>query len=376
MTPTALAAPLALPCGAVLANRIAKAAMSEGYADAAGRPTPRLEALYRRWAHSGAGLLLSGNIQVDPTHLERPLNVVVSEASGSAALARMAAAGASGGMHFWAQISHTGRQVDAKINAAPLSASDVEIDVMRGVGFDFARPRAMTEDEIRAAIDQFAFTAKMVKAAGFTGVQLHAAHGYLLSQSLSPFFNRRADEFGGPIENRMKILLAVYRAVRSAVGAKFPVLIKINSRDYLEHGLVPEETALVCRALQDAGIDLVELSGGTMASDPRFSPIRAGRFDAPEREAWFRADAAVIKAALTVPVALVGGVRTPQTALALIKEGVCEMIALSRPLIREPGLIARWQNGDLRPATCLSDNLCLTEARSGNGLRCMHEERE
>ena len=197
MIPTSLAEPLTLPCGAVLANRIAKAAMSEGYADGYGHATGRLESLYRRWAQSGAGMLLSGNIQVDPWHLERPLNVVVSDDSGFDALRRLATAGTSGGMHFWAQISHTGRQVDAKINPAPLSPSDVQIDVVRGAGFDFAPPRAMTEAEIQAAIAQFAITARTVKAAGFTGVQLHAAHGYLIAQFLSPRSNRRTDRWGG-----------------------------------------------------------------------------------------------------------------------------------------------------------------------------------
>jgi 2,4-dienoyl-CoA reductase-like NADH-dependent reductase (Old Yellow Enzyme family) len=200
-----LARPLDLPCGATLSNRLAKAAMSEGLADSGNHSTPRLETLYRRWAGSGAGLLLSGNIQVDRRHLERPNNVVIDDDSGRAQLARLAEAGTSQGAHFWAQLSHTGRQVSSYINPAPLSCSDVEIDVIRNAGFSFAKPKPMTEAEIGHAIDQFAFAAKEVKAVGFTGLSLHAAHGYLISQFLSPLSNRRTDRRGGSLENRARL---------------------------------------------------------------------------------------------------------------------------------------------------------------------------
>ena len=176
-----LAQPLELPCGAVLSNRICKAAMSEGMANPDNDATPRLETLYRRWAGSGAGLVLSGNIQVDRWHLERPGNIVIDEKSDMSALTALATAGKSEGAHFWAQLSHTGRQVQASINPAPLSPSAVEIDVMRGIGYVFAPPRAMTESDIARAIEQFAFAAGKAQEAGFTGVELHAAHGYLIS---------------------------------------------------------------------------------------------------------------------------------------------------------------------------------------------------
>jgi hypothetical protein len=191
-----LVQPLALPCGVTLSNRLCKAAMSEGMADLNNNATPRLEALYRRWAVSGAGLLFSGNIQVDPDHLERPLNIVIHDESGQEQLARLAAAGRSGGAQFWAQLSHTGRQVDAAVNPAPLAPSVVGLDVMRGAGFNFAKPRAMTEAQIERAIGQFGFAARQVRGAGFTGVTLHAAHGYLISQYLSPLTNRRQDKWG------------------------------------------------------------------------------------------------------------------------------------------------------------------------------------
>src|SRR5260221_10893147 len=227
-----LARPLDLPCGATLSNRLAKAAMSEGLADAGNHSTPRLETLYGRWAGSGAGLLLSGNIQVDRWHLERPNNVVIDDDGGRAQLARLAEAGTSRGAHFWAQLSHTGRQVSSSINSAPLSCSDVEIDVIRNAGFSFAKPRPMTEADIGRAIDQFAFAAKEVKAAGFTGLSLHAAHGYLISQFLSPLANRRTDRWGGSLENRARFLLEVIVAIRRAVGPQFPIGIKLNASDF------------------------------------------------------------------------------------------------------------------------------------------------
>jgi len=181
-----ISSPLTLPCGVVLANRLCKAAMSEGLADHKNDATARHVNLYRRWASSGAGLLLSGNVQVDRQHLERPGNIVLDADTDMTALRAMAAAGTAGGSDFWLQLSHTGRQVLKVINPEPLAPSPVAIQVPPGLGLEFGLARAMTEDEIDTVIDQFAFTASQAQAAGFTGVQLHAAHGYLLSQFLSP----------------------------------------------------------------------------------------------------------------------------------------------------------------------------------------------
>src|SRR5215471_13511163 len=260
-----LARPLDLPCGARLHNRLAKAATSEGLADADNHSTHRLETLYRRWARSGAGLLFSGNIQVDRWHLERPNNVlVVDDDSGRAALARLADAGTSMGAHFWAQLSHTGRQVSSCINPAPLSPSDVEIDVVRDAGFSFAKPRPMTETEIGHAIDQFSFAAKNVKDAGFTGLSLHAAHGYLISQFLSPLSNRRTDRWGGRLENRARLLLDAIVAVRRAVGPRFPIGIKLNASDFQKGGFTNAECVELVKLLNSVGLDLLELSGGSL----------------------------------------------------------------------------------------------------------------
>ncbi|MBF0480714.1 MAG: NADH:flavin oxidoreductase [Desulfovibrionaceae bacterium] len=349
-----------------LKNRFLRSATFEGLAGPGGEVTEKLAALMAELARGRAGLIVTGNAYVRGDGRTRPTQMAIDRDELLPGLARMAEAAHREGGAIAVQIAHSGCYSDPVDGSTPLGLSNLSFGKIPAC-------RELTGQDASELASAFARAAVRARAAGFDAVQLHAAHGYLLSQALSPYYNRRTDAYGGPIENRMKLPLEVYRAVRSAVGGDYPVLIKINSRDYLEPGLTPEETALVCRTLQDEGLDLAELSGGTMASDPKFSPIRAGRCDTPGREAWFRVDAAAIKASLAIPVALVGGVRAPQTAKALIEEGAADLIALSRPLIREPGLIARWESGDLRPAACLSDNLCMAEARSGRGLRCMRE---
>jgi 2,4-dienoyl-CoA reductase-like NADH-dependent reductase (Old Yellow Enzyme family) len=348
-----LARPLDLPCGATLSNRLAKAAMSEGLADSANHSTPRLETLYRRWAGSGAGLLLSGNIQVDRWHLERPNNVVIDDDSGRAQLARLAEAGTSQGAHFWAQLSHTGRQVSSSINPAPLSCSDVEIDVIRNAGFNFAKPKPMTELEIGHAIDQFAFAAKEVKDAGFTGLSLHAAHGYLISQFLSPLSNRRADRWGGSLENRARLLLDVIVAVRRAVGPQFPIGIKLNASDFQKGGFTNAECVELVKLLNGVGLDLLELSGGSLEQPkvvgvtlkdegedgPRTSTLR--------REAYFVAFAGAVRKVAGMPVMVTGGFRSITGMVEAREGGDLDVVGLARPLNADPEAPRRLLAGEL-----------------------------
>ena len=353
MTLSSLSAPLALPCGAILQNRIAKAAMSEGLSDADGRATPRLEALYRRWANSGAGLLLSGNIQVDPWHLERPLNVVIHDDSGFEALSRLAAAGTSRGAHFWAQISHTGRQVDAKINPAPVAPSSVEIQVIRGVGYEFATPKAMTQGEIETAIAQFAFSAARVKAAGFTGVQLHATHGYLISQFLSSHSNRRTDQWGGPLANRSRFLLEALAAVRAAVGPGFPLSIKLNASDFQKGAYTNAECVALVGMLNHTTLDLLELSGGSLEQPKQVGvAFRDEGEDArPEstrkREAYFIGFAGAVKAAARMPVMVTGGFRTVAGMIEAVEGGETDVVGLGRPMIADPDTPRRILSGEI-----------------------------
>ena len=351
-----LAQPLALPCGVSLPNRLAKAAMSEGLADARNHSTPRLETLYRRWAVSGAGLLLSGNIQVDRFHLERPLNVVVDDNSGAAALARLAAAGREGGAQFWAQLSHTGRQVDSAINPKPLAPSAVEIDVARGAGYSFAPPRAMTEAEIAHAIDQFAYSARQSRAAGFTGVALHAAHGYLMSQFLSPLANRRTDRWGGSLRNRARLLLETIAAVRAAVGPDFPVGIKLNASDFQKGGFTSAECIELVGWLNASTLDLLELSGGSL-EQPKVVGVALkdegvdGRRDSTRRrEAYFLEFAGAVRAAATMPVMVTGGFRTAAVMREALRDGELDVIGLGRPLIADPMTPARLLSGAMNHA--------------------------
>lgn len=360
-----LASPLVLPCGAVLPNRLCKAAMSEGMADADNRATPRLEALYRRWAGSGAGLLLTGNIQIDRRHLERAANVVLDGDGGLEALARVASAGQSKGARVWAQLSHTGRQVIAEINTEPLAPSAVEIEVLRGSGFAFARPRAMTEAEIEAAIAQFARAAARAKAAGFDGVQLHGAHGYLISQFLSPHTNLRADQWGGALANRARFLLEAIRAVRRAVGADFPIGLKLNASDFQKGAFTNADCIQVVTWLNDTGLDLLELSGGSLeqpkvvgvaVKDEGVDGVAAG---ASGREAYFLVFAAEIRKAARMPVMVTGGFRTRAVMEEALAAGELDMVGLGRPLIADPSCAGRLLRGEVEKVPAPEADLAL-----------------
>ncbi len=306
--------------------------MSEGLADADNHATPRLEALYRRWANSGAGLLFSGNFQVDRWHLERPSNVVLDDECDLPALAAVAAAGKAGGSHFWAQLSHTGRQVSDAINPAPLSPSSVAIDVPRGLGYSFAKPREMTEADIDHTIRQFAFAAQYAQRAGFTGVQLHAAHGYLISQFLSPLSNRRTDRWGGPLESRSRFLLTILGAVRDAVGSDFPIGIKLNSSDFQKGGFTNAECIELVRRLNDSTLDLLELSGGSL-EQPKLVGISVkdeGEDRRPESTIKREAYASGMVEALA--------------------EEELDLVGIGRPLIADPSIARRLIAGEIEKA--------------------------
>ena len=351
-----LSQPVTLPCGAVLPNRIAKAAMSEGMADVDNHSTPRLERLYRRSAESGAGLLLSGNIQVDRWHLERPGNVVADDDSGLDALAALAATGKAKGAAFWAQLSHTGRQVADAINASPLAPSQVAIDIPQGAGYSFAAPRAMTEAEIALAIAQFARSAGIAKKAGFTGVQLHGAHGYLISQFLSPLTNRRADTWGGPLENRARFLLAAIKAVRDAVGREFPVGLKLNSSDFQRGGFRFEDCLEVVKILNGSTLDLLELSGGSL-EQPKVVGIAlkdegedGRRTSTAKREAYFLALAGGVRDIAKMPVMVTGGFRTATAITEALAGGELDVVGIGRPLIADPLTPAKLVSGMIERA--------------------------
>jgi 2,4-dienoyl-CoA reductase-like NADH-dependent reductase (Old Yellow Enzyme family) len=198
--------------------------------------------------------------------------------------------------------------------------------------------------------------------------------GYLLSQFLSPYFNKRSDEYGGPIEHRAKIVHDVLKNIRTSVGDRFPVLIKMNSEDFLERGLKQDEMLIVAAMLEKSGIDSIELSGGTSLSGQN-APIRRGKIGDRKKEVYYREAAKRFKENIQVPLMLVGGIRSCETALELVEDGITDCVSLCRPLIREPDLVNQWKKGDARKAQCLSDNLCFGPISEGEGIYCVTEKR-
>jgi 2,4-dienoyl-CoA reductase-like NADH-dependent reductase (Old Yellow Enzyme family) len=330
---------LILPCGATLANRIAKAAMTEGLATADGLPTPELETLYGLWSDGGAGMLLSGNIQVDADHLERPGNVVIDREPNEqmkAALASWAQAGTRQGNHFWAQISHAGRQTQSNVNPHPKAPSAVKLGLPGG---QFGEPVALTEAEIQDLVGRFALCARAIKEAGFTGVQVHAAHGYLLSQFLSPRSNVRTDQYGGVLENRARMLLEVVRAVRESVGPSFPVAVKLNSADFQRGGFDFADSLQVAQWLQREGVDLLEISGGTYEQPKLLGVEGVEEVDPQEvaqstqqREAYFVDFAVAMREQVSIPFMVTGGFRRRDAMEQAVATAGADIIGIGRPM--------------------------------------------
>ena len=349
--------PLTLPCGHTLTNRLCKAAMTEGLADAHDNATPGHQRLYATWARGGAALLLSGNIMVDRRYLERAGNVVLEEGSGLAPLRAWAQAARDGGSQLWAQISHPGRQCPRLVNGTPLAPSAVQLKLAG----NFGRPRAATSDDIQDIIERFARTAAWVKNAGLDGVQVHSAHGYLLSQFLSPRTNQRQDRWGGSLDNRARLLLEVVRAVRARVGPAYPVSVKLNSSDFVKGGFTLDESLQVVRWLNDEGIDLLEVSGGTYEQLEFFKPqaVAEVRDSTREREAMFLQYAQAIKAVARMPIMVTGGFRTLAGMRAALAAGHTDMIGLARPFCLDPGFPARMMAGQMHRLPVPEDRLVL-----------------
>ena len=265
------------------------------------------------------------------------------------------------------QMAHSGCQANPKLTTqTALCPSIVE-------GISPSPGKEMSIDDIQKLIEAFGLAAQRAGEAGFDGVQLHGAHGYLWNQFLSPLFNKRTDHYGGSVEGRYQVLKEVLKKVRSTVGSDFPILIKLNSQDFLENGLTLEDSLKVGKWLQEDGIDAIELSGGMLKSG-KLGPSRMG-IVSEEKEAYFLEAAKVFKEQIKVPLILVGGIRSLAVAERIVEQGVADYISMSRPLIREPGLIKRWQSGDVRKATCLSDNQCFGPALAGEGIYCVVERK-
>lgn len=334
--------PLTLPNGAVLANRVAKAAMEENLADAEHAPGAVLLRLYQAWAQGGAGLIITGNVMIDRYAMTGPGGVVLEDEQHLARFSQWAAVCRSHGAQAWMQINHPGRQALASLGQVAVAPSPVAVDIP-GLAGMFAQPRALTEDEIEQLIQRYLRTALLAQRAGFSGVQIHAAHGYLLSQFLSPLTNQRSDQWGGSLENRARILLRIVDAVRGAVDPLFCVAVKLNSADFQRGGFDSADATAVVALLNGRGVDLVELSGGSYESPAMQGQTRDGRTLA--REAYFLDFAEQISAVAQMPIMVTGGVRRKAVAERVV-EGAVAVVGIATALAAEPYLPARWQAGE------------------------------
>src|SRR6266404_4654490 len=324
--PLSLFAPLTLPNGAVVPNRIAKAAMEENMADSGQIPGESLRRLYESWAQGGVGLILSGNVMIDPTALTGPGGVVLDERQPIEPFKAWARAAQRGGNQAWLQINHPGRQVFAAMGQEAVAPSAIGVD-MGSYSHLFPVPRALDEAGIAAIVARFVTTARLAEAAGFSGVQIHAAHGYLISQFLSPLTNRRTDAWGGELHNRARLLLDVVKAVRAAVSPGFCVAVKLNSADFQKGGFEASDAVQVVRWLNALPVDLVELSGGSYESPAMQGAPQAG--STAVREAYFLDFARDISAVARMPVMVTGGIRRRASAFAF-----------------ELNLPERWKDGE------------------------------
>jgi len=336
-----LFSPLKLPNGAIVPNRIAKAAMEENMADADHAPSDELIRLYRAWGAGGAGLVITGNVMVDSRAMTGPAGVVLEDGRHLDRFRVWAEAARASGAQAWMQINHPGRQMPASMQQQTVAPSAIALDLGKQSGM-FPVPRAMTADDIADVVRRFATTSVLAERAGFTGVEIHAAHGYLLSQFLSPLANRRSDQWGGSLENRARLLLDIVRAVRAAVSPGFAVAVKLNSADFQRGGFSPEDARAVVGMLAPLGVDLVELSGGSYEAPAMMGASRDERTLA--REAYFLEFAKDIAAIATMPLMVTGGIRRRSVAEAVIDHGVA-MAGIATAIAIRPDLPSRWKHG-------------------------------
>jgi 2,4-dienoyl-CoA reductase-like NADH-dependent reductase (Old Yellow Enzyme family) len=336
-----LFSPLRLRSGQVLRNRIAKAAMEEGMAGPAQLPDERLHTLYRRWGAGGAGLLITGNVMVHAEALTGPGGIVLDAAAPLGPFEHWAHAGKSDGAAMWLQISHPGRQVQVNMPGVVWGPSDIAVDLGRH-SKRFGRPAAMTPDQISDTIARFATTARRAEHAGFDGVEVHAAHGYLLSQFLSPLVNNRTDEWGGSLTNRARLLMETVSAIRAVVSPGFAVAVKLNSADFQRGGFDADDAQKVITMLEPLGVDLVELSGGSYESPAMSGRPADGRTAA--REAYFLDLAADLAASTALPLMLTGGVTRRDTAEQVLANNVA-VVGIATALAVTPDLPNRWREG-------------------------------
>lgn len=354
--------------GMKLSNRFVRSATWEGMAAEDGGCTPKLIDTMAALAQGGVGLIISSHAYVSPEGQAGPWQLGIYRDELVSGLESMTKAVHDKGGKIVIQLAHAGYFSFAKLTGqTPMAPSEVD-------GFAKGARREMTVEDIRQVVSAYGAAAARAQQAGFDGVQIHSAHGYLLSQFLSPAFNQRNDQYGGAIRNRARLLIEVLQSVRNAVGKNYPVLVKMNCQDFIDNGLALEDSLQAGAMLSQNGIDAIELSGGVLIGG-KLSPSRMG-IKTEEKEAYFQQDAIAFKKQVDVPLILVGGNRSFQVAERLVDDGVADYLSMSRPFIREPDLVNRWKSGDRSRATCLSDNMCFEPARKGEGIYCLTEERQ
>ncbi|POF28753.1 NADH:flavin oxidoreductase/NADH oxidase family protein [Roseibium marinum] len=328
--PEILFEPLKLPCGVILKNRIAKSAMSDSLGDGTGHPSADQLRLYQRWAEGGLALAIIGEVQGTASYAEKPGNLVLNEASDLERFGDLARKGGANGAKLWLQLGHAGALAYAP-TSAPKGPSALDLPGLRCA--------QMTADEIRQFPLEIARTARLARQAGFGGVQIHAAHGFLLSQFLSPLFNKRSDAYGGPIANRMRLLLEAIEAARAAVGPDFPIGVKLNSSDQLEGGLIEDEALEVVAALENTSVDLIDISGGT------YFPGAKAASDGAGRGPYFIGFAKRARTVTSKPLMLTGGFKTRAQAEDALAGGAVDIVGLARALALVPSLADQWKAG-------------------------------
>jgi 2,4-dienoyl-CoA reductase-like NADH-dependent reductase (Old Yellow Enzyme family) len=356
-----------LPCGQVIKNRICKAAMTERIAKGNNLAHQGHANLYDRWADGNIGISLTGNVQVDRRNLEGPANVAIDKNNYKEQFESLKAwskSGTKNNTQLWMQISHAGRQTPGEINSSPLAPSDIRLKIP---GKNYGIPTPMTEENILDVIDRFVFTAKIARETGFTGVQFHSAHGYLLSEFLSPDINNRNDAWGGSIENRTRIHLEIIKRCRQEVGEDFPISVKLNSTDFQKGGFSPDESIKVAQILENAGVDIIEISGGTyeqpklIGIDASINPKRSEKRKESTiaREAYFLEYAKDIRSAVSLPLMVTGGFRTRDGIEEALRSNVCQIVGIGRPLCADPYCIKKLIAGELENLPSFEKTLSL-----------------
>ncbi len=353
----------------VLENRFVRSATWEGMATPEGYPTRRLTRVLVDLARGGVGLIITGHAYVSREGQAGAFQLGIYSDDHIGLLREMTKAVHDAGGRIVAQISHAGCAAASRLTgSAPLGPSVIEKDGHRYC-------EEMTPAEVARLTSGFARASARAKEAGFDGVQLHAAHGYLMSQFLSPIYNQRQDDYGGSLENRARMLIEVLAAARAAVGDAFAIMVKINCSDFMDGGFTVEEMLAVSAMLEERSIDAIEMSGGIPGSQP-YSPSRMGEAARAEGGAYYIEAARRYKERVRVPLMLVGGIRSYGVAEGLVADHTADYISLCRPLIAEPDLVSRWKSGDRGPSVCKSDNLCFKSGFQGRGVCCAVREKQ